>query len=445
MANETNQERTAQYWRTIDRHLLRYGKDFLPALIERAEGSYVYDSDDRPILDFASGQMCATVGHNHPEVVGAIKAACDEPIHLYSAMLSPAVVELAAELCALLPPSLQKVMFLSTGGESNEAAIRMAKLNTGGYEMLSINSAWHGMSAGANANTFSKARKGYGPTVPGTMALPAPNCYRCPIKHCTDKCDLTCLEVGFEMTDAQSVGAYAGVICEPVLAAGGIVVPPEGYLPRLKELCEERGMLLIFDEAQTGLGRTGSMFYFEQAGVTPDILSLSKTLGGGVAMAATVTSAEIEEDIHEKGFFFYTSHVSDPLPARVAQTIIRLLLSERLAERAKELGAYFRDGLISLQQRHEVIGDVRGVGLIAGIELVKDRESKAVWPELGENAIRRAFELGLQTTASGSARGPDSGTVWKLAPPLTVSREEIDQGIAIIDQTLSELVQTDSP
>ena len=442
MPNAISEDRLAELWQAAEAHLVRYGKAFLPAMIVRAEGSYVYDATGRAILDFTSGQMCATLGHNHPAVKDAIRAALDEPMHLYSAMLAPAVVELAEALAARLPATLQKAMFLSTGGESNEAAIRMAKLATGGHEMLSLGTAWHGMTSGAHASTFgSKARRGYGPMQPGTHQIPPPNPYRCPIRHCRDACDLACLEVGFRMADEQSVGEPAGVIVEPVLAAGGVLVPPDGYLARLVELARERGLLTIFDEAQTGLGRVGSFFYFEQAGVVPDILTVSKTLGGGVALAATVTGAALEETLHERGFFFYTSHLSDPLPARVGLTILRLLFEERLIERAKAMGEHLMAGLLSLQQRHETVGQVRGVGLITGIELVRDRESRTPWPALGEHVLKRAFEKGLHLTPSGSARGPDGGTVIKLAPPLTVTADEIDSALSILDDCLTEGVE----
>ncbi|BBK41044.1 aspartate aminotransferase family protein [Allostella vacuolata] len=424
----------------VAHHLIRYTRGgFLPGMITRAEGSFIHDADGRAILDFASGQMCATVGHNHPAVLEAMRDAAAEPLHLYSNMLSPAVVELAVELARLLPPGLQKAMFLSTGSESNEAAIRIAKLHTGGFEIIAMGHSWHGMTAASNASTYSGARKGYGPAMPGTMALPPPNGYRCPIRHCAGTCDTTCLDVGFEMADMQSVGAYAAVMCEPVLAAGGIVVPPDGYMRRLREHCDRRGLLLIFDEAQTAFGRLGSQFVFEQQGVVPDILTLSKSLGGGLPLAATVTSAAIEADVHAKGFHFYTSHVSDPFPARVALTILKLIAAERLVEKARADGAYFMEGLRALQQRYEAIGDVRGLGLLVGVELVEDRASKRPATALGPALVRRCYELGLQTTQSGAARDPASGAVWKLAPPLTVSRQEIDQGLEIIDRALGEL------
>jgi 2,2-dialkylglycine decarboxylase (pyruvate) len=425
----------AELWDMAEAYLIRYGGSFTPLLIERAAGTYLYDQSGRAILDFTSGQMCATLGHNHPAVVEAIQKACREVLHLFSGMLSPAVVKLAAQLTHLLPPTLQKAIFLNTGSEANEAAIRMAKLHTGGFEIVGLSASWHGMTAGANASTFVAARKGYGPTMPGTFSLPTPNCYRCPIQHCQDRCDMACLEVGFAMVDNQSVGAYAAVIAEPILSAGGMVVPPDGYFQRLQTLCRERGMLLILDEAQTAFGRTGTNFAFEQLGIVPDLLTLSKTLGGGLPLAATVTSAEIEQDCFEKDFLYYTSHVSDPMPAEVGLAVLQVLSSQNLNQRTQEMGSYLKAGLLELQERYEVIGDVRGRGLLLGVELVKDRQSRQPYSELGAKVTRRCLELGLSMNIVAM---PSMGSVWRIAPPLTVTQAELDQGLAILDQAMRD-------
>ena len=330
--NEGAKIDTADLRQAVERHLFRYAGSFAPYFGVRASGSYIYDEDGRAVLDFCSGQMCATLGHNHPAVTEAIEASCREVIHLFSGVLPPPVVRLAEALAGLLPPSLQRMMFLSTGGESNEAALKMAKLKTGGFEILALTGSWHGSTSGASASTYNGDRVGYGPALAGTMALPGPNCYRCPIKHCRDRCDMTCLEVGFALYDSQSVGAPAAVIAEPIQSSAGVIVPPEGYFETLGALAEARGMLLILDEAQTGLGRTGSNFGFEQIGTTPDILTLSKTLGNGVPLSATITSDEIEQVCHERKFLFYTSHLSDPMPAAVGLAVLKILEAERLAE-----------------------------------------------------------------------------------------------------------------
>jgi 2,2-dialkylglycine decarboxylase (pyruvate) len=228
------------------------------------------------------------------------------------------------------------------------------------------------------------------------------------------------------------------MIAEPVLSSGGLIDLPEGYLAALKELCRARGMLLIVDEAQTGLGRTGAMFAFERDGIVPDILTLSKTLGAGLPLAAVVTSAEIEERCHERGFLFYTTHVSDPMPAAVGLKVIEIILRDRLVERAGIAGARLRDGLLALQNRFECIGDVRGRGLMQGIEVVHDRLSKEPDEALGSLVSQRCMELGLSTNI---VQLPGMGSVFRIAPPLTISDDEIDLGLSILSDAFESSLQ----
>ncbi len=418
----------------FEKHLLHYGRDFLGDLIVRAEGSYLYTEGGRAILDFSSGQMCATIGHNHPKIVEAMSKAGQTVIHLDSTMLSPDVVNLADRLCDLLPQPLGKAQLLNTGGEANEAALRLAKIATGRFEIIGMAGSWHGTTTGAASTTYAHGRKKYGPVMPGSLAIPSPNCYRCPIRHSIDHCDMACLDVGFDMIDATSVGEEAAVIVEPIQSAGGIIVPPRGYLGRLKEHCDQRGILLIFDEAQTGLGRVGDLFGFESDGVVPDILTLSKTLGGGLPLSAVIASDTVAEAARGNGFAHYTSHASDPFTATVGLAVVDVILSENLTERAATIGQYLMDRLCELQNRHETIGDVRGRGLLLGVEIVVDRATKEPGHELITALSERCIELGLNINRVG---GPHS--VWRLAPPLTVSRNEIDQAIEIMDQALSEI------
>jgi 2,2-dialkylglycine decarboxylase (pyruvate) len=413
--------------------LIRYGGEFADVIVERAEESWLTTVDGRRILDFTSGQMCATLGHGHPAIVEAIREAAGRVVHLFSGFVSRDVTELARELMAVMPAPLTKAMFLSTGGEANEAALRLAKLRTGGHEVLAFTGSWHGMTAGASASTYSAGRRGYGPATPGAMALPTPNAYRCPIAHCRDRCDLTCLDVGMALADAQSVGAPAAVIAEPILSVGGIVPLPDGYLARLREHCDERGMLLILDEAQTALGRVGAMFAFEQQGVVPDVLSLSKTLGGGLPLSAMVTSDAIEQDAADKGFLHFTSHASDPLPAAVGRAVLRTVIAEDLAREANVRGARLRAGLDELAQRHAAIGDVRGRGLMLGLDLVRDRDTRAPAEEYGAAVTARCLDLGLSINI---VRLPGLGSVIRIAPPLTISDHDLDLGVEILDRAL---------
>jgi 2,2-dialkylglycine decarboxylase (pyruvate) len=417
-------------------HLIRYGGDVYDEIVEKAQGCYVFDAKGRKILDFTSGQMCATVGHNHPNIVAAIRKSCDTALHLFSGMIPRSVVQLAEALAKIVPKPLAKSLFVNTGSESNEAAIKMAKLHTGGYEVVGLGGSWHGVTGNAGSVSFASDRKGYGPGMPGTFVIPEPNAYRCPKRHCRDRCDRTCMKVGFDLYDMQSTGARAAFVAEPVISAGGVIVPPDGYFGALQEETRKRGMLLIFDEAQTAFGRLGHWFAASHLGVTPDILTVSKTLGGGIPLAGVITTDAIEENCHRRGFAFYTSHVSDPLPATVGLAVLQTIEQERLLMRSREMGDYLVARLRELQARHAEIGDVRGMGLLRGIELVKDRETREPHHELGALTTARCLELGLSMNIR---RRPERGSVWRIAPPLTVKREDIDLAMTIFDQALTEM------
>src|ERR671931_103512 len=275
-------------------YLIRYARGFAPDVIRRAEGAWIETTDGRRILDFTSGQICSTLGHNHPRIVDAVREALDEVVHLNSWMLSEPVLALAERLAGLFPEPLEKVILLNTGSEANEVALKLAKLHTGRFEVAGLTRSFHGLLSGIASVNFSIAHAGYGPLLPGSFAVPAPYAYRCPVRHCDGACDCTCLDVGFDLVD----------------------------------------------QPQTGFGRLGSMFGFERDGVLPDLVSVSKTLGGGVPLAATVASEALEEDCVAKGFLHVTSHVSDPLPAAAGLAVLDVIEEERLVERAPQRGDY---------------------------------------------------------------------------------------------------------
>jgi len=428
-----------RFWQQARQHLVRYGGTFEPLIIERAQGSFVYDADGRAILDFTSGQMSALLGHSHPDIVATVREQIGTLDHLFSGMLSRPVVELAAHIARHAPGELQRCLLLSTGAESNEAALRMAKLVTGGHEIVAFTQSWHGMTGSAAAATYSAGRKGYGPAPAGSLAIPAPNAYRPRFTTADGRLDWQReLDDGFEMIDRQSTGALAAFIAEPILSSGGILELPPGYMAALKAKCSERGMLLIVDEAQTGVGRTGLMFACERDGVAPDILTLSKTLGAGLPLAAMVTTAAIEEEAHARGYLFYTTHVSDPLPAAVGLKVMEVVERDGLVERARVAGKRLADGLRRLQSRHECIGDVRGRGLLLGLEVVKSRETREPAFALGEAITRQCMALGLSMNI---VKLPAMGGVFRVAPPLTVSDSEIDLGLELLDEAIGVAVR----
>lgn len=420
-----------------ERFLIRYAGGFAPFTVARAEGAWVETTDGRRILDFTSGQICSTLGHNHPRIAAAVRESLDAVVHLNSWMLSEPVLALAERLAGLFPAPLDRVMLLNTGSEANEVALKLAKMHTGRFEVAGLTRSFHGLLSGIASVNFSMAHSGYGPLLPGSFAVPAPYAYRCPVRHCDGACDCTCLEVGFELLDQQSVGSLCAVVAEPVLSAGGIIVPPDGYFRRLRELCDARGMLLVMDEAQTGFGRLGTMFGFEHDGVVPDLLAVSKTLGGGVPLAATLTSAAIEDDCVGKGFLHVTSHVSDPLPAAAGLAVLDVIGEDGLVGRARDRGDYLLARLRDLQSRHEQIGDVRGRGLLAGLELVVDRDTREPADALGAAVTAECLRRGLSMNI---VRAGSSANCFRMAPPLSITEEEIDTAMEILDESLAAVL-----
>ena len=233
----------------------------------------------------------------------------------------------------------------------------------------------------------------------------------------------------------HSSGRPAAIIVEPIISAGGVLVPPKCFIEGLRKAADDRNMLLIFDEAQTAFGRIGHKTGAEYHGVIPDIISVSKTIGGGLPLAGVITTDQIEKTVHDKGFTYYTSHVSDPLPAHVGLAVLKVIKDDQLIERAQTMGAYLFKKLNNLQQKYEVIGDVRGEGLLIGVELVKERKNREPYHELGKITTERCYHKGLSMNIR---RRKERGSVWRIAPPLTVSYSEIDRAIDILDLSLAE-------
>jgi 2,2-dialkylglycine decarboxylase (pyruvate) len=421
----------ARFWTRARRHMLRYGGEFVPFVPVRAEGAYLWDAGGRRVLDFTSGQMSAILGHSHPEIVATVRDAVGRLDHLFSSMLCDPVVDLAEALAGLVP-ALPRVMLLSTGGEANEAAIRLAKLVTGRWEVVAFAQSWHGMTGGAAAATYKAGRRGIGPLAAGSFAIPAPNAYRPRFPGVSWQAEL---DDAFDLLDRQSTGNLAAFIAEPILSSGGVLELPPGYLAALAAHCRARGMLLILDEAQTGIGRTGLMFAFERDGVVPDILTLSKTLGAGLPLAAVMTGEAIAREAEARDFLFYTTHVNDPLPASIGLKVLEIVQRDGLAERAAVLGARLAAGLRGLAQRHGCIGDVRGRGLLMGIEFRAEGGREAA--DISDSVTEVALVLGL---SANIVRAGVSGGTMRIAPPLTVGEAEIDLGVELLDAAITRVM-----
>jgi 4-aminobutyrate aminotransferase-like enzyme len=425
---EVLQEKTSKY-------LLKYGTEFNKHVICGSKGLYVYTASGHKVLDFTSGQMSCLLGHGHPEIVKTIADHAASLDHLFSGMVSPPVISLGERLCNLLPAGLDKAFFLSTGGESNEAAIKMAKIYTGKFEIVGLGASWHGVTAQALGAQYHFGRKGQGPLMPGMLMLPPPNGYRSIFRRADGSYDWeTEMEYGWRMIDMQSCGSLAACIVECIQSSGGMHVLPAGYLAALKRECEKRGMLLIVDEAQTGVGRCGDLMAINHENVVPDILTLSKTLGNGLPLSAVVTSAEIERVCVEREFCFYTTHINDPLPAAVGDKVLEIVVRNNLVEHARAMGKILHDQLNSLKDKYGCIGDIRGRGLMAGVEIVEDRETKTPALALGKTIGDRAYELGLWANLSSH---PSFGGVFRIAPPITITEDQLLSGLRILEEAFA--------
>jgi 4-aminobutyrate aminotransferase-like enzyme len=270
--------------------------------------------------------------------------------------------------------------------------------------------------------------------MPGSLVLPSPNEYRSIFRHPDGSYDWeTELNYGWFLVDTASNGSLAAVILEPIISSGGMHVLPKGYMKAMKAHCEKRGMLLIVDEAQTGIGRCGSMFAIEHDEVVPDILTLSKTLGNGLPLAAVVTSTEIEKTCFDRGFLFYTTHVNDPLPAAVGLKVLDIVVRDGLVERSRKAGLKLKAGLEELKKKYRCIGDVRGRGLMCGVEIVANKETKEPAIGLGEMLATKLMELGLSANISTMR---SFGGVFRIAPPITITDEELEMGLGIFEEAL---------
>lgn len=385
--------------------LFEFGMPFQPETFVRSEGSYTYTSTNQRILDWSSGQISTILGHGHPEIAETVSQHVANLDHLYSGMVSPPVVNLAKGLTSILPPGLDRAFFLSTGSESNEAAIKICK---------SYTRPWR--------TPLSTNRQ----KPPGNLMLPCPNAFRSIFRHDDGSYNWKAeLDYGFDMVDKASCGSLAALIIEPILSSGGMHVLPDGYLRAIRKHCDDRSMLLIIDEAQTGLGRTGTMFAFEHDGVTPDILTLSKTLGNGYPLSVVVTSHAIAKSCQERGLFFGTTHVNDPLAAAVGLRVLGIAIRESLPERAKMLGDRLVSALEAIKEKNSSIGDIRGRGLLIGVEII-DGQTRAPNPALGLALCREMKQNGLWVNFS-----PTSST-FRIVPPSTTTMLELDAGIKII-------------
>ncbi len=400
----------------------------------RAHGAYVEDVDGNVFLDFGSGIAVTVMGHTHPRVVGAIKRQAEDLIHVNSCdYLSLPQIEYARRIVALSPGDFPKrVFFSNSGAECVECGLKSAKYHTSRSGMIAFVGGFHGRTMGALALTSnsSVSRRRYTSSLmPNVAFAPYAYCYRCPFGQREDACGLECLRYLEEwvLDKVMPTEDCAALIVEPVQGAGGFIIPPKAFLQGLERICQRRGILLIVDEVQTAFGKTGRMFGSDYFGITPDILCISKAIAAGLPMGATITRSNLLEwdlNTHENTLG------GNPVVVAAALAVLDVFEEEGLAASAVRIGKRIREGLEALQDRFEVIGDVRSAGALIGIEFVKDRHTKEPATETRDRFLRECFERGLMTLGAG----PSS---VRMAPPLILTDDQVDIGLTIMEDVLS--------
>jgi 4-aminobutyrate aminotransferase len=407
-----------------------YAKDY-PLVVERASGAMVEDPDGNRYLDFAAGIAVAATGHSHPEVVAAIKAQADRFLHMCATdFYYESVVALAENLARRAPgPGPFRVFFANSGAEVVEGAIKLARLRTGRQKIVAFYGAFHGRTYGAMSLTASKPvqRKGYGPFVPEVLHSHYAYCYRCPVNRSPESCHVECLDLLTKTMFGTTVDPteVAAVIVEPVQGEGGYVVPHPGFLKKLREITREHGILLIADEVQCGMGRTGRLFASEHFGLEPDIITLAKGIASGLPLGALVARDEVmrwNDGGHGSTF--------GGNPVSLAAALATFSLLERgLVENAAGVGDYLQGRLRERLAASPVVGDVRGLGLMIGVEIVKDRSSREPAPARRERILEEAFKRGLLLLGCGKS-------TIRLSPPLVIDREDADIAVDLLAQAV---------
>ena len=407
-----------------------------PFVMARGEGALVEDVDGNVFLDCAAGIAVASTGHAHPEVVRAVVEQAGRFLHMSGTdFYYEKQVEVAERVAEIVPIDGPVRSFLgNSGSEAIEAAIKLARYRTGRVNLIAFFGGFHGRTLGALALTASKAvqRRGFGPMMPGVFHAPYADCYRCPAGLTPDTCAAECLSVLEDqvLVHLVSPDEVAAIVVEPVQGEGGYVFPPAQFHQRLRALASRYGILLVADEVQTGMGRTGRMFALEHFDVQADIVAVAKGIASGLPLGVCAARADImtwPPGAHSNTFG------GNPLACAAALTTIRLL-QDTLTANAADVGGYLIDGVRDLASRHRLVGDVRGMGLMIGIELVRDRQTKERAPRERDALVQAAFRRGLLTLGAGRS-------VVRLSPPLVFTRAQADTAIGILDESLSEIEQ----
>lgn len=413
--------------------LATYYKDPLPFV--KGEGKWLYDADGRKYLDFFGGIVTVALGHCDERVVSAIEKQARTLQHVSTLFPTIPIVELAEKLSSIFPGERPaKSFFTNSGTEAIETAILTARLHTERTEIVALRHGYHGRSMLSMSLTAHAGWRLGGVHDPSIRHAMAPYCYRCPLKLDPKSCGTACAQDVEEVIKTTTSGKPAAFIAEPIMGVGGFITPPPEYPKIVAEIVKRHEALYIADEVQTGWGRTGGKWFgIEQYGVKPDIIVAAKSLGNGHPIGATVARQEVADSF--KGLTIATFG-GNPVTMAAAKAVVDAIEQDRLMDNAAAVGAHFRSRLDALKEKHPLVGDVRGMGLMQGVELVKDRQTREPAPQAVAAVMEGARERGLII-----GRGGLYGNVLRISPPLTVTAADADQAADVIDKALGEAAQ----
>jgi 4-aminobutyrate aminotransferase/(S)-3-amino-2-methylpropionate transaminase len=405
----------------------------IPLVWDRAQGARIWDVDGNEYIDFTSGVLVVNIGHSHPRYVEAAREQAGRLMNNYDFLNEPRVL-LSKKLVEMTLPSLDRAFITNSGSEAIEIAVKIAKRYSGRYEILSFQGAFHGRTYATMSLAGKQGTKrGFGPLMPGVVHAPFCYCYRCPFGKAFPECDFWCIQNLDLVVDTQSTGDIAALVVEPYQGAGGSIVPPPGYMERLQAWCRKRGYLFILDEVQSSFGRTGKMFAYEHFDIQPNLICLGKGLGSGVTIAAVVGESRLTDSVHPGDIS--STYGGNPFCSALALEAIDIIEQEGLAEKAERTGQWMAERFSRLQAKSRCLGDVRGMGLVFGLELVADRGTKEPAPQLARRLVEECFQRGLALIAPLGMYG----NVIRIAPPLMIEQDLADRAIGILEKALLSL------
>jgi 4-aminobutyrate aminotransferase len=397
-----------------------------PLVIARAKDQFVWDADGNEYLDFFGGILTISVGHSNDQVNAAVHRQIDKLQHVSTVFATEPQAALARKIASVTPGTLRQSFFTNSGTEANETAITVARCFTGSSEIIALRHSYHGRSALAMAITGNSAWK-TGPQIqPGIVYAHNAYCYRCPFGLAYPDCGVRCAQDLEELIRTTTSGRVAGLIAEPIQGVGGFITPPKEYFKIVADIVRQHGGLFISDEVQTGWGRTGNKWFgIEHWDVTPDVITSAKGLGNGFPIGVTITRKDVAESL--QGLTISTFG-GNPISTTAAKAVLDLIEEQNLVANAADMGAYLRSSLEELQGKHAIIGDVRGMGLMQGAELVEDRRSKTP-------AVKQTLQI-MEAARDNRiliGRGGLYGNVLRISPPLNVQKTDVDEFIRRLD------------